>query len=266
MLRHKLEGFLVSFALWIAAYQLGFVTALGPARLLNIDEYWLGFWVSLLLALFYGNNTPSRWLQRLALSVGVIYIVVAFTPLVKWPIRAWLYHDADEPSDALVVLSAGSTAQGAMDTSGLERLVSALAEVADHMPAALVVTELPTSTDTDIRRDQQRLIRDFTAHWFPPLEHYGVGPVASTYDEARKTKELAQQNGWKKITLVTSPMHMRRAAATFRKVGLNIVARPSVERFYSVPQLTSPRDRLYAFKDLMTEIAGYTLYLVRGRV
>ncbi|MBI3876584.1 MAG: YdcF family protein [Verrucomicrobia bacterium] len=45
----------------------------------------------------------------------------------------------------------------------------------------------------------------------------------NTREEALKTAALAQENGWKKILLVTSGYHMRRAEAVFSTTGLEVV-------------------------------------------
>jgi len=42
----------------------------------------------------------------------------------------------------------------------------------------------------------------------------------NTVDEAREVSALASRNGWKQILLVSSGFHLRRAEATFRKVGV----------------------------------------------
>jgi uncharacterized SAM-binding protein YcdF (DUF218 family) len=42
----------------------------------------------------------------------------------------------------------------------------------------------------------------------------------NTADEAREVSALASRQGWKRILLVTSGFHLRRAEATFRKAGM----------------------------------------------
>jgi len=50
-----------------------------------------------------------------------------------------------------------------------------------------------------------------------------LGFCQTTHDEALAAANVAKQNGWNKIILVTSAYHMDRALGVFRKTGLNVV-------------------------------------------
>jgi uncharacterized SAM-binding protein YcdF (DUF218 family) len=50
--------------------------------------------------------------------------------------------------------------------------------------------------------------------------------VGNTADEARAVADLMRERGWKKIILVTSAWHMRRAARQFRKAGVDFIPFP----------------------------------------
>ncbi len=80
---------------------------------------------------------------------------------------------------------------------------------------------------------------------------------------------LAKEKGWKKIILVTSAWHMRRAAATFRKAGLDVIpvgcdCQGSValqrDRVSLVPRAQS----LILFKLWAEETLGYAAYRLHG--
>jgi len=91
----------------------------------------------------------------------------------------------------------------------------------------------------------------------------------STRDEALKCAALAKERGWKRVFLVTSGFHMRRAEATFRTAGLPVVpvgcdfirsGMPNKSPFNPLPwppgvELSS----LYAH-----EKAGWLVYRMRG--
>lgn len=53
-----------------------------------------------------------------------------------------------------------------------------------------------------------------------------LGACADTHDEALRTRRLADEHGWKRILLVTSAAHQRRALATFRQQKLEVVPAP----------------------------------------
>jgi len=70
-----------------------------------------------------------------------------------------------------------------------------------------------------------QLIAEWLESWKPFDSPIHVLDYSSnTKDEADQTKVLAEKNGWKKIILVTSAFHMRRAEALFKKTGLEVVA------------------------------------------
>ena len=50
------------------------------------------------------------------------------------------------------------------------------------------------------------------------METYG--DVRRTVDEANAVKIFIEENKYKKVILITSPIHMRRALAIFNKVGI----------------------------------------------
>ena len=53
-----------------------------------------------------------------------------------------------------------------------------------------------------------------------------LGYCANTAYEAGSMRILAQARGWRRVLLVTSANHLRRAAATFRTAGLEVVPVP----------------------------------------
>ena len=93
-----------------------------------------------------------------------------------------------------------------------------------------------------------------------------VAPVHSTRDEALRTAALARRAGWRTVAVVTSPLHTRRACATFERVGLAVVCVPSEERSFALRHLRSPGDRLEAFGYWLYETLGWLEYRRRGWV
>lgn len=58
------------------------------------------------------------------------------------------------------------------------------------------------------------------------VEVVSLGGSFDTHHEAVHARALARERGWRRILLVTSAAHMRRAAATFRHAGLEVVPAP----------------------------------------
>ena len=55
---------------------------------------------------------------------------------------------------------------------------------------------------------------------------FSLGACADTHDEALRLRALAGPAGWKRLLLVTSAAHQRRALATFRHAGFEVVPVP----------------------------------------
>jgi len=97
-------------------------------------------------------------------------------------------------------------------------------------------------------------------------EVISLGPRQNTWDEAVTFKKLAGERGWKKVMLVTSAYHMRRSAATFEKMGFEVVPYPVDFYVVGIPQpphwksfIPDP-ERLWFFDLWFKEFSGYWLY------
>jgi uncharacterized SAM-binding protein YcdF (DUF218 family) len=94
------------------------------------------------------------------------------------------------------------------------------------------------------------------------------GKVRNTLAEAKSVKAYCESKGIKRILLITSANHMRRAAALFRKQGLNpdllSVSRDNkpITRESFVPS----GDGLEDTYGMFYEIVGYTAYLIQGKL
>lgn len=68
------------------------------------------------------------------------------------------------------------------------------------------------------------LMKGWLAAWgVSPVPMHVLGLCKDTRDEALRARALADAQGWRRVILVTSASHMRRAEATFRKAGLDVV-------------------------------------------
>jgi len=120
---------------------------------------------------------------------------------------------------------------------------------------------------------ESEIVRDLMATWGIPKE--AMIPMSysdDTYGEACKVRALATEHGWHRILLVTSANHQRRASATFRAQGLDVISVPCnfltgvgnpVEA--GGPQLSVPRfDGFVKMATWLHEEAGWAMYRRRG--
>ena len=74
---------------------------------------------------------------------------------------------------------------------------------------------------------ESEIMKGLLTRWGVPAEAMiPLGGNADTHDEAIDVQALAQEHGWHRVLLVTSANHMRRAAATVRHMGVEVVPVP----------------------------------------
>lgn len=236
---------------------------LGVPLIFGLDRF--GTIVPLLLAgAVLGVTRFRRAAVWLTVTLIVVFCSVAYTDLVRGPAQRLIRRDVlPSAADAIVVLSSGVTADGMLEQQGLDRLLRGIELARAGIAPRIVLTR-------ERRRkvgggwitsagDQSRLIAMGGG-----TQVISTGLVTSTREEALRVAELARRNGWKRIVLVTSPLHSRRACATFEKAGLTVSCVPSDSRDIAVRTLQGPDNRLRAFGMWIYELAGTLRYRWAG--
>ena len=116
------------------------------------------------------------------------------------------------------------------------------------------------------------VVKAWLASWKLPAnaEVISFGVTANTREEAEKTAALLRERGWKRVLLVTSAFHMKRAAATFRGAGVDVVPAPcnfltTVSTGDSPFQLSVPSWQGFEKAGVwLHEIIGWQMYRRRG--
>ena len=91
----------------------------------------------------------------------------------------------------------------------------------------------------------------------------------STFQNGLAVASILQERGMHEIRLVTSSMHMPRAAAVFRKQGLSVCPVPVDVRFIQTSLVDALIPRIGALQnsaDALHELAGYIWYYAAGRL
>jgi uncharacterized SAM-binding protein YcdF (DUF218 family) len=99
-----------------------------------------------------------------------------------------------------------------------------------------------------------------------------LGYCRNTRDEAVRMAELARENGWQRILLVTSAAHLARAEGAFEAVGLEV--RPVGCDFVGMaavlnrsgPVWVPQTGSLVLWENWLHEIVGMQYYRLRGWV
>jgi uncharacterized SAM-binding protein YcdF (DUF218 family) len=91
-----------------------------------------------------------------------------------------------------------------------------------------------------------------------------VDSVFTTRTEATRMAAIARANHWATLAVVTSPMHTRRACATFEAVGLRVVCVPAAVRGSGLYPGANAEGRLRVFRSWLYEMFASATYKSRG--
>ena len=154
--------------------------------------------------------------------------------------------------------------------AGCERLIAALKAARDAKVKALVLGgsgPLPGKPD----QAAASLLCDWVQQSkLCDAEILDLGVCGNTHDEAVRLHQLKTERGWKRVTIVTSALHMARAEATMRKLNGEVAIVACDFRVYGVKQdlwKTFPfpqTDRMKLLQDYLHEVVGCWVYRWRG--
>lgn len=184
------------------------------------------------------------------------------------------YRGTGSPAkaDAIIVLGGGaglSVDDFAELDFGLaaDRMIMG-AELARRGLGEVLVLGGSATTRPEVAPESKRIRRWLETWEVPRTPMLDLGPCRNTRDEAVRALEMAQEQGWSRVLLVTSAWHMKRSEATFRGVGLEVVpvgcdfmGTASLERGGKwVPQAQS----MVMLQLWMHEVVGMWYYRLRG--
>lgn len=195
----------------------------------------------------------------------LLWLAIAYTPMMARLAPAWVRQDsAPASANAVVVLSSGVGTDSALTVDGLDRLISGLAIAKSSHAGELVTSRVARLAPAGVitsDSDQARLVAlaGYSGHWDI------VTRVHSTRDEALRAARLLLP-ARPRIVLVTSPMHTRRACATFERVGFIVSCQPAREHEAGRWHPVTSTDRLAAFGEYAYERLGMLKYRAKGWV
>lgn len=262
-----LDGALLAALAWLALGQLGLLRVAGLPDLRGVP-------VAAVAGALLGRWRPAALRAPAAAAVALL-LVVAWTPLGPALLGTCVRRDlppapaaVDVPRDvdAVAVLSADVQSDGLVANRGVDRLLAGAAwSRVLRRPLVLSVIRLRAG-DVSSEADQRRVA---ALAGIGAADLFFVDSVHVTRDEAVRAAALARVRGWRRVLVVTSPSHSRRACAAFERAGLRVTCAPAESRDYA---LAGPRpvagagERLRAFRDWLYEALGWWSYRARGWV
>jgi uncharacterized SAM-binding protein YcdF (DUF218 family) len=229
----------------------------------------VGILVGAAVGVAAGRYIRPKLLIGLEVALLAIYLLIAQTPIMTPVTDHWVRNDPlpADTLDAIVALSAGVKSDSALNSAAADRLISALELMREGRARRLVTTRQIEDygwrwrsrvINSDV--DQRRLISlaSVAGVWIV------VDSVHTTRDEAVRSAARLLPEGARSIIVMTSPMHTRRACATFEAVGFRVVCRASRERDFATNPPVGNRDRLAALRAFGYEQLGMIKYRARG--
>jgi uncharacterized SAM-binding protein YcdF (DUF218 family) len=206
----------------------------------------------------------GRWIL-LAIDgvLFLVFLIVGYTPVMFGVASGWVRDDPLPPAaDAIVVLSASVKSDGALNAEGVERLLTGLELFQRLLAPRIFTTAVESEFPNGVRMstaDQKRLIQlgGAAAAWT------SLTGVFTTRDEALQAATQLPA-GAHTVIVVTSPMHTRRACATFEAVGFKVICKAATEHHFVTWHPLVPTDRLESFGAYVYERLGMVKYRSKG--
>jgi uncharacterized SAM-binding protein YcdF (DUF218 family)/glycosyltransferase involved in cell wall biosynthesis len=171
------------------------------------------------------------------IAASVIVVIAASLLLFQTPF-AWMLaaplrmSEAPRPADAIVVF-AGGVGESGQAGGGYQERVKMAVDLYNGGFAQRLVFE----SGYVFAFREAEIMRDLAMRLGVPasailVENHG----ANTYDDVIRVRDVIRANGWRTILFVSSPYHMRRATAVWRKQApdVSVVPTPVAEsQFYA---------------------------------
>lgn len=206
---------------------------------------WCLMLIGALLCARRRQTLGAVFLASLAATLWILcqpIVLRAISLPLEGPWRSHTLEHAPAHTDAIVILG-GGWSDSPQDFLGLD-----LTDQADRWSTGLELArrgvsrhlvlggDPPTSRSQPILPARSDRLAEWIHRWFPgQFTVHSLGPVRTTRDEARATRLLAQTNGWSRLVLVTSAIHMSRASAAFVTEGVEV--QPVACDFQSDPEI-----------------------------
>jgi uncharacterized SAM-binding protein YcdF (DUF218 family) len=227
-----------------------------------------------------------QWRSAVWLGVpATLIFLIGSTPLAEQLVaseeRPWANGMekaklSDAPADAVVALGGGARVSQhdvlgfAMD-DGASRNLTAIQLVRWGKAKTLVLGgSWPMPDRPNV--PSMGVVQDWVTSWgLAAGTVTNLGVCINTHDEAIAFRILAQDQGWLKVVLVTSALHMRRSVALFKKQGIDIVPVAADFQVQGVSQdlqfsLFPRQHRLFLMTLYLHEKIGWWVYRARGWV
>lgn len=237
----------------------------------------------MIVAVWWRRHPSSRRPWRLLVAAIVVFYL-ATTPMganvLVFGLSAGLKpiqtREEARGADTVVILSggvetirAGGVVLTQLSTASTLRVLEA-ARVYKLIGARLVIVSGGIADErVELEPESKHMAEALVASGVPAANVVLDVAAKDTFDHPRTIRPILEARHVPQFVIVTSPMHMRRALAVFRKAGFNPV--PSVTLLRSDHLETAPffvpnDDSLLLSNASIYDYAGWVYYWMRGRL
>ena len=168
-------------------------------------------------------NAARRRTVEGVIAVAVTYLLVFNTPLLWWAAEPLRMSVPPVPADAIVVFAGGVGESGKAGGGHLERLKQAV-----DLYKAGYATSLIFSSGYVFSFKEAEVMRALAVDQGVPPDRIVLEEAATnTHDNVEFTNRILKDRQWRRILLVSSPYHMRRATLTWRKTAPEVTVVPT---------------------------------------
>lgn len=195
-------------------------------------------------------------LRLLGAAACAGFVVAGFTPLGDLARERLRPAPQLESADAIVVLGAGVDRGGVLDPNSLRRAVQGMLLYRQGL-APVIVFMGPAYGGPPEAEMRAQLARRLG---LPEEAVITEARGRTTREEARLARALLSARGGRRVLLVTGELHLPRAAAAFRRAGLEPLAAPVAE----LSGAHRPEDRIAVVTAVLRESLARLYYRIAG--
>jgi uncharacterized SAM-binding protein YcdF (DUF218 family) len=209
-----------------------------------------------------GKPFGQRIIFWASLALWVFFLgglVIAFTPVTGYLLKALAMKEEIRHADAIVVLGGGVNRGRYLTLSSSHRLVRGV-QLYHEGKAQKIVFSGGLSQKAGVA--EGAVLAQEARRMQVPLENILTEKNSQrTHEQAIETKKILDPLRWKSIILVTSYTHMKRAVLCFEQAGFKVypASADPVERYAS-----GPLERIDLFGEIIHEYGGMIYYRVKG--
>jgi uncharacterized SAM-binding protein YcdF (DUF218 family)/glycosyltransferase involved in cell wall biosynthesis len=206
-------------------------------------------------------GTAKAGPAKVAAVLLVLYLVIFQSNLVWWMAKPLTASEPARPSDAIVVFAGGVGESGQAGGGVQERISQAIELYHEGVAPRMIIS----SGFVFALREAESMKAIAMANGVPGDAIVLEERATNTHQNVTYTRDILAANGWRRIALVSSPYHMRRAMLTWRKAAPDvevIASPPDSSIFYAHKRGAS----LEQIRGLLQEYAGIAYYWWTGRI